>query len=85
MTVLFDVVDVKIPTLFVLDVLNDNNILVNNVINHLRSCIIINKEPHGYENIWKIKHIRGEDLLYVPLTTLIQLFYTKGQLRKLHK
>ena len=47
--------------------------------------ITTNKDPLRFEDIWKIKHTRKDDHLYVPLSTPIQLFYTMAQLGKLHK
>ena len=82
---ILDVVDVEIPPLLGLDVLEGNNLLVYNVANHLWNRIATNKDPLRFEDIWKIKLIKTVDHLYVPLSTLIQLFYTMTQLRKIHK
>ena len=83
--ILLDVVDVNIPALLGLDVLDGNNIFVDNVTGHLRSRITTSKDPPQYEDRWRTKLIRHGEHLYVPLHASIQSFYTKGQLRKLHK
>ena len=83
--VILDVVDVEIQELLGLVVLDENNLLVDNVTNHLWSRIIANNDLLRFEHIWKIKLIRKGDHLYVPLSTSIQLFYTMEQKGKLHK
>ena len=79
-----DVVDVEIPTLLRVDVLDGNKILVDNVTNNRRNRIITNKDQLRYEEEWNIKLIRKGDHLYVPLYTRFQLIYTMTQLRKHH-
>ena len=83
--VTLEVVDVEIPPLLGLDVLYENNLLVDNITNHILSRIVTNKDPVGFEVIWKIRLIKKGDHLYARLFTPIQLFYTILQLRKLHK
>ena len=83
--VILDVVDVEIPPLQGLDILDRNNLFVNNVINHLLNRIVTNKHPPRFEDIWKIKLTRKDDHLYVLLCTTIHLFITMAKLRKLHK
>ena len=83
--VILDAEDVEIPPFLGLDVLDGNNLLVDNAINHLQSCIATNKDPLRFEDMWKIKPMRKTEHLYVPLSTSIQLFYTMAQLQKLHK
>ena len=83
--VILDVLDVEIPVLLVLDILDGNNVPVDNVTDHLWNRLITNKDPLRFENIWKIKLIRKGEHQYVLLSTPIQLFYSMEQLRKLHK
>ena len=73
---ILDVVEIEIPTLLGLDVLDRNNLLVHNMTNHLWNRIITNKDPLRFDNMLKIKLIRNGQHLYVPLSTSIQLFYT---------
>ena len=80
-----DVVDVEILPLLGFDVLDVNNVVVDNLTNHLWNRIITYKDPLRYEDMRRIKLIRKAEHLYVPLSTPIQLFYTMAQLRKLHK
>ena len=47
--------------------------------------MITNRDPLRFEDIRKIKLVRKGDPLYVPLSTLIEVFYAMVQLRKLHK
>ena len=76
MPVIRDILDVEIPPLLGLDVLDRNNLLVYNVTNHLWNRIITNKNPLRFEDVCKIKLIRKRDYLTVPLSTSIQLFCT---------
>ena len=50
-SVIRDVVDVEIPPFLVLDILEGNNLLVDNVTNHLCNRIIINKDPLRFEDM----------------------------------
>ena len=45
MPVILDIIDVEIPALLGLDVLDGNNLPVDNVIKHLWNCIIANVDP----------------------------------------
>ena len=83
--VILDVVDVEIPLLLGMDVLDGTNHPFDNVTNHLQNHIITNKDPLRFEDVWKRKLRRNGDHLYVLLSTPIQLFYIMAQLRKLHK
>ena len=83
--VIMDVVDVDIPALLGIDVLDGNNLFVDNVAGHLWNRIITCKEPLQFEDRWKTQLIRKGEHLYVPLKAPIQSFYTMAQLRKLHK
>ena len=68
-----EVVDAQILELLGQYVLDGNNLLVENVINHLRSRKITKKYPLKYEDMWKIKLITKGNKLYVLLFTPIQL------------
>ena len=83
--ILMDVVDIDIPALLGLDVLDGNNLFVDNVTGHLWNRIVTCNEPLRFKDRWKIKLIRKGEHLYVPLKAPIQSFYTMAQLRKLHK
>ena len=72
-------------TLLGLEVLDGNNLLVNNLTNHLWNRIITNKDPLRFEDMWKIKFIRKGDYPCVSLSRLIQLFFTIAQLQYFHK
>ena len=85
LSVILDALNVEIQPLPRLDVLDRNNVLVRNVTNHLWNRIITNNDPFRFEDIWKIKLISKYDDLYVPLSSLIQLFCSMAQLRKLHE
>ena len=74
--VMLDVVDVEIPPLLGLEVLDGNNLLVDNGTNHLWNSIITNNDPLRFEDIWKIKLIRKGEHLYISLYTPIQLLCT---------
>ena len=52
--IILDFVDVEIPELLGLDFLDGNNILIDNITNHLWSRIITNKDPLIFEDVWKI-------------------------------
>ena len=69
--VILDVLDVKIPPLLGLNVLDRNNLLVDNITYHLWNRIISNKDPLRFEDIWKIKLIIKGGHLYVLLSTPI--------------
>ena len=73
------------PLLLGLDALDGNSLLVDNITIHLWNCIITNRESFRFEDIWKTKLIRRGEHVYLPLSTLIRLFYTMADLRKLHK
>ena len=49
--VILDVVDVEIPALLGLDILDGNNLPVDKVINHLSNRIITDKGPLRFEGI----------------------------------
>ena len=49
--VILDVVDHEIPALLGLEFLYGNNLLVENVSNHLSNRIITNKDPLGLEGM----------------------------------
>ena len=49
--VILDVLDVEIPPLPELNVLDGNNLLVDNVTNHLRNRIITSKDPFSFEDM----------------------------------
>ena len=70
--VLLDVLDIEIPALLGLNVLDGNNLLFKNLKNHPWSRIITKKDPLRFKDRWKIKLIRKGDHLYVPLSTRIQ-------------
>ena len=78
--VILHVLDVEIPELLGLDVLDGNNLLVDNVTNNLWNRTTTNKDLLRSEDIWDIKLRRKLDHLYVPLSTPIKLFYTMAQL-----
>ena len=80
--VILDVVDVEIPALIDVYILDRSNLLVDNVAYHLWSRIITNKNPIRFEDIWKIKLVRSSENLYISLSTPIQIFYIMAQLRK---
>ena len=82
--ILMDVVDVDIPALLGLDVLDGNGLFFENVTGYLWSRIMTCKEPLQFENRRKTKLIRKDKYLYVPLKSPIQSFNTRAQLRKLH-
>ena len=69
--VILDVIGFEISPLLGLNVLDWNNFRVDIVTNHLWSGIITNKDLLRFEDIWKIKLIRRDGHLYVPLTTPI--------------
>ena len=50
--VILDVVEVEIPPLLGIDVLDGNKLLFDNVTSHLWSRIITNKNPLRFEDIW---------------------------------
>ena len=54
---ILDVMDVEIPALLGIDVLEGNNLLFDKVANYLGRCMITNKNLLRSENIWKIKLI----------------------------
>ena len=83
--VLLDVVNVEISCPLGLDVFDSNSLLVDNVPNHLWNQIAISKYPLRFEEMWKVKLIRKDDQLYVPLITSSQSLYMTAQPRKLHK
>ena len=84
-SVILDVVDVEIPPMLGLDILDRNSLLFDHVTNHLWNCIITNKDPLRFEDIWKVKLTRMGGYLYVRLSTSIQQFDTIAQARKQFK
>ena len=83
--ILLDVEDGKTPPLLVLDALAGNIQFIDNIWWLLLKSAIIRPHPLTYKDKWEIKLIRHRDNLYIPLKAPLQLFYTMGQLRKLHK
>ena len=82
--VILDVIEVYIQKLVGQDDLDRNTVLGDILTSHLCSPIITNKKSLRFEDMWKIKLLRKEDHLCVPLSTSIQLLYTMIQLQKLH-
>ena len=63
-SVIRDIVDVHISVYLGLDGPDRENILINNLSNHLRNHIIADKNPLRFEDIWKIKLKTRSESLY---------------------
>ena len=83
--VLLDVVDVDIPALIGLDVLEGNFLMVDNISNRLWHRIVISNDPLEIVDKWWVPLIRDKHHLYVLLHVPMSTFYTTQHLRKLHR
>ena len=74
--ILHDVVDVDIPALIGLDVLDGNFLMVDNISNRLWHRIVISEDPYEIvDRLW-VPLIRDQHHLYVHLHVPVSILYT---------
>ena len=83
--ILLDVVDVDIPALIGLDVLDGHCLMVDNISNRLWNRVIISEDPLEFVDKWWVPLIRDQHHLYGHLHIATSTFYTTQQLCKLHR
>ena len=84
-SILLYVVDVDIPPLIGLDVLDSNCLMVDNISNRLWHRTIISNDLLEIVDKWWVPHVRDQHHLYVHLHVPMTTFYTTQQPRKLHR
>ena len=83
--VLLDIVDVNIPALLGLDILDGYSLNADTVSNRLIHRIPCSKSVSGYTDDWSVQMMRMNDHVYARMIAPSFVFYSTRTLRKLHQ
>ena len=85
--VLMDIVPVNVPALLGLDVLDSEELYADNVTNRLVHRHVVSRANNilRYKDRWSMPLARHDSHLYAAMSFPHYLFYTTGQLEKMHR
>ena len=84
-SILLDAVEVDVPALICLNVLDRSFLMVDNISNRLWQRIVISNDPLDIVNKWCVPLIRDQHHMYVHGQVPTYTFYTTKQFRKLYR